>query len=220
MDAASDWLVRDGQYALDFDGSNDRVDTSFLIPSTDFTFAIWYNVSSLAELTFNRPCGDTNALTGQSGVSVIINLFGGGDIYVVVRQGANVNSGDLRGGTVAVGVWQHVVVTMSSVAGVTLWADGKVAASNSTYKFITQTGGGWKIGADAIQGKFAGLIADNTVWNRVLNRGEIDVLYKLGRGGMYKPRSRRRSVFLGPSFNAAWARGSNQFIQPSLIGVA
>ena len=199
MDAATDWVVQDGQYALDFDGLNDRVDTGFLIPATDFTVSVWYNTSSLAETVFNRPCGDSDTATGLTGIGIVLNLFGGGDVYVVARQGANVGTGDTRGGAVAVGRWQHVAVTMDSVFGLALWVDGRIVSANSAHKFITPTSAGWKIGADATQSKFSGFIAENTVWNRVLSGGEIDLLYAIKMGGMFTPRRRRRAYSFGPT---------------------
>jgi hypothetical protein len=62
------------------------------------------------------------------------------------------------------------------------------------------------------------MIDDVMIYNRALSFSEVKLL-ALSRGIAYAPR-RRRKAYFGQQFNAAWARGSNQFIQPSLIGVA
>ena len=74
-------------------------------------------------------------------------------------------------------------------------------------------------GTDGTAEYFASTCFEIRMYNRVLSANEIKSL-SIAPGIAYTPRRRRFYSLAGPTFNAAWARGANQFIQPSLIGVA
>ena len=212
MDAATDWVVDGGRYALDFDGTNDFVDLSLncskLASFLGLTMSFWgVRRVSLANLHFGAevtgttyldiwPAGATDFVYFQIAPNFLgfrSNLTTWAQYAMRWRPGTI--QGFINGVLVASGTGPSTLPTVN--------ANIQIGA----YRFGAQT-------------QFAnGLSDDAAIWSRWLSDAEMSLSYKIGRGGMYTPR-RRRKAYFGQQFNAAWARGANQFIQPSLIGVA
>ena len=212
LTAADGWTIQGGVYSVQGGSSaGPRVDSSYLIPATNFTYDVWCRPT--ASDANSRPCGDASATVGTAGTAIIAGIVSG--YYVVARNGANNGAGDLYGGTRLLNTWQHVVVSFHSVSGASLFVDGIRVATNSIRTQITPYNRGWTLLADdSVQSFFAGQVASSFVWDRVLPQNEIAEIYQIGPGGMYTRRRRRRAYSFRPSFQAAWARGSNVLLQP------
>lgn len=135
MDAASDWVVSGGKYALDFDGSNDYVS---LAPSIAGLFKVtvsvwfyWYayatNDDLLMEYTPNTNLG------GNRGF--IINPNNGSAFSILVTSGGS----PYNGGTIprpAAAAWHHLCVlfdrTLGTANNVSAWVDGQEVTVTQT----------------------------------------------------------------------------------------
>jgi len=214
MDAGTDWVVDDGKYAIDFDGINDSVKCGS-INTRVISVAAWvYRVSGAVSPVFVSKRSNT-----EYSWELGCNATNGQALFRV-----NDNGNNASGGLVPVGAWTHVCGTYDRDV-IRVFVNGVLAAQSFAYTAeITQSSVGIAIGA---RSNFSGaeaysaiLMDDVRVYDRVLARNENRLL-AASRGIAYTPRRRLKACSVaGPSFNAAWARGSNQFIQPSLIGVA
>jgi hypothetical protein len=117
--------------------------------------------------------------------------------------------------------WHHYAVTWAADNACSFYRDGVFISST------TRTAGG-SVGAEWAFGNLIGVGAGVSIngilgefrkYRRILSASEIKTLSQ-SVAIAYTPRRKRRIYSLAPSFNAAWARGSNQFIHPSMIGVA
>jgi hypothetical protein len=227
MDAATDWVVDGGRYSLDFDASNDFADlgsSQFLTVGQPYTLSWWEKITSSANTYQSR-----FSLSAGGNVRLLVLRTKDAVQYSPLAFGyapANNHTSVITAPTVvaSVGIWNHFVIGSQSfgitaanlcvVSGVSLPLTFKVPGFTS----IQRNGIGW----DGVDNGSECLIDDVRLYGRQLSVEEAKLLYfgGLGRGIAYTPRRKRRIYSLGPSFNAAWARGSNQFIQPSMIGVA
>jgi hypothetical protein len=200
MDAATDWVIDGGKYALDFDGSNDHVlITGARLPTvgnaSTITASTWFRISSLPsgrrELT-----ATPSIVSGNFGMQLELDAgklkiradTGGVAIYEFADS-ANSPTGEW---VHAVGVWNGVSKTASLYKnGVFV---GSVSYAASTATNVTSTR--WTLGSleyeNVLYFYFPGLIAESITFNRVLSANEIRNLYNLGRGGMLERRRRRR----------------------------
>jgi len=212
MDAATDWVVDGGKYALDFDGVNDYVNIGDLTAFNRSTYSVsmWFKSFSAS------PTATPIFWIGNSGnvpdLVIFPNRNGTIQIYIPDQI---VNAGIAHGG-----VWNHVVIVRSGASG-GLYVNGVLVANitsigNSLLQPVFYIGG-FPLGSTYHNG----MADDVRAFNRILTLADAQFYYAggYGRGIAYTPR-RRRKAYFGQQFNAAWARGSNQFIQPSLIGVA
>jgi hypothetical protein len=180
MDPPTDWVVDGGQYALDFDGTNDYVQTGSV-----FSVA---NAVTLSAWIYRNNDGNHVFFDKGNTINNFILFCGGGGLRL---RGAS--STELVGTYSTTGRWSHVVGTISGTTG-TVYAEGvqlatgTVAAVGNTADVLTlgrytTAGGGYS---------FNGRMSDAAVWNRSLTPNEIRRLYQLGRGGMLERRRRRR----------------------------
>jgi hypothetical protein len=194
MDNATDWAINGGQYALDFDGSNDEVTTPAIMPAVA--------ARSMSAWVLTRNVTGSQWFFGSgflaNNAAFIVGVQAGA--WAVTQYGAVVF---VTGA--AANVWAHIVVVNAGTQW-TIYANGIPVTGTMTTTlaahpvFLGSYGGG---------GYWNGQIADVAIWQRALTAGEIMQLYQLGRGGMYQ-RRRRRAIYLPQDgFQAAWARGSN-----------
>ena len=194
MDNATDWVIDGGQYALNFDGSNNRIDVGAIQLGTRKTISCW----------IKRNGTETAVLfsVGQNIVPAgyIIGLIGS-DIY-------NNNSGVFYSsafGGLAVGRWEFLAIATDG-ANYTVYVNGvQKGTMQDAGANLLRNIGSYETGTFP----FSGRLDDIAIWNRRLTASEIRQLYQLGRGGMYQ-RRRRRAIYLPQAgFQAAWTRGSN-----------
>jgi hypothetical protein len=209
MDAATDWVIDGGRYALDFDGSNDFVDVTpgmFLV-SSSYTISMWIKRDGFVQYA--------NILTRGTGNSDDIEIYHSTVNLMVVLHNRD------NGGTLGLLffppppnlTWTHMLITYSS-----LRASGATNRWQVFYNGVLQTsvsgqGTGepplsvntrWQIGttqstAFGATKHYKGQLDDLIIWDRVLGNAEGRQLYQIGRGGMLTPRRRRRAYFAGVS---------------------
>jgi hypothetical protein len=228
MDAATDWAVRGGRYALDFDGTNDHVlITDARLPtlgvSAVFSASVWLYLATLP--SGRREIMPTPAInSGQFGAQLEID---GGRLRIRADNGGVASYSFIDALQVTEGQWVHVGGTWNGPERIaTLYKNGK-AIGTANYAAnvaseVSQTR--WLFGAlqfgASVFFYLQGAIAEAILYGSLLSPNTMAKLHSIGPSVIFSPRHRRFYSFAGPTFNAAWARGSNQFIQPSLIGVA
>lgn len=213
MDAATDWVVDGGQYALDFDGVNDFVvaGASGYLGLNVLTVSCWIRATG-AQGNFKAVVGN---YLNASWASWAINTHTYGDqrLKFYIYNGSSDFLVELTGAMN--GDWRLLVgvATTSNVFG---YVDGRLTGTNTRSGTIAYNSATAKFEIGAYDNSlwWAGRVSDVFVWSRALSANEIRELWEIGRGGMYTPRRRRRAYSFGPSFLAAWARGSNVILQP------
>ena len=225
MDAATDWVVDGGQYALDFDGVNDYVSASnaqTFASGTQLTASIWVkrNAAGVFYELINKFLSTVTAnedgwlVRWDSGNKLLFTVANSGSYGQYQATNANTST-----------AWNHVAAVheFGSTAKTAIYLNGVAIAASWT------TGGTQVPDSDATSspitlaalqyqgGPFnflAGQMDDVAVFNRILTPGEVLQLYLLGRGGMYERRRRtpRRVAVEQAGFKAYWARRQNQII--------
>jgi subtilisin family serine protease len=165
-----------GDYALEFDGSNDCVDTADFDLPDDFSVAMWLNPSS----TDNGQCFIGKNADSPDNIFVLGFWNGGYSVYI---REEHYYSGVKTTG------WQHVAVVVkkasSSSSDVTVYKDGVVLWSHT----LNAVGGNmlgkpWTIGQEwdgsSRTDFFGGVIDDVRIYNRALTEEEINHLYLMG----------------------------------------
>ena len=226
MDAATDWVVDGGQYGLDFDNANDFINLPSLTLNQSRPVSIrWFEkVASTAGTFQSRFILKT---TGTRGLVVFRSTATG---YLSLAVNGK-NTGDyarfVTAPTIAasVGVWREWVLVNTATVGSSgapwrLWVDGIEHAAILDGAAGNFGNANCRIGLDGLGDDPANCAMDDiTIWDRSLTEAEVLQLRQLGRGGMYQRRRRTTRYFTtGPTFQAAWARGSNVILQP--CGVA
>jgi hypothetical protein len=184
MDAATDWVIDSGQYALDFDGSNDYTtgtDRGLPDGNKPRTVSAWFKTSTKKAYS----------VIFQYGTNTTAQLFwmglGSGGWVVVTQFGSAIfTSGDR-----ADGKWHHLTVTQL-LNTYNIFIDGASIATGTMTTALVLSGQ-HSIGSNnGASDYFNGQIDDAIVWSRALTPNEIIRLYQLGRGGMLERRRRRR----------------------------
>ncbi len=205
MDPQTDWVRCQGRYALDFDGSNDKVQTLLPVLSGtgDFEIAAWVYPTSFAKYS---PLGGNYGAGNLTGVQMVLNITTGA-LGVFVASGATFFGSIL----LSLNTWAFVsVCRKNGVAEVFVnGLSGGTAARSASIG----TSRNWSIGQgpDYTGEEFAGLIAEQRVYSRALSAGERARLRS--RSGIafdLAPRKRSR-VFTG-GFKAAWAARKAQIL--------
>jgi hypothetical protein len=217
MDAATDWVVDRGRYALDFDGSDDSaIASSATLSGNSFSVSCWLSLRSVAARQ-----GIFSA--GVIGNGIYVDVLTSGVIRAAIEFSGGFAFRD-SSAALAQNSLQHVCVSWAGTA-VSVYINGfdLTTGGITSGSFTSATISGARIangfGTSPYGGPCNCLVFSADMFEKPLARNEVSDLYFAGVGGMYLPRRRRRIYSLGPSFNAAWARGSNVILQPS-VGVA
>jgi hypothetical protein len=202
MDAATDWVVDGGRYALDFDGSNDHVSISsgafFPSGSTPRSMSIWFKITSDGNYSI-AGYGSNNSgrrfnffrSTNLIGTNVIgIEITNSWTLFPFVNDSRwHMLTAVYPGGTLNATL--HYLdgspQTATAVTGGTNTLD-----TATTFGSIAQLPGSTSF-------SYSGRLDDFIIWTRTLSASEIAQLYQIGRGGILTPRRRRRSYFAGVS---------------------
>lgn len=182
--AASGWAASSGRHALAYPGTATAdvqlPSTLYPIKNGDWSFATWFNATSLAGfpgLFFN----DTTGLVYNSAWYIIV-----GD---ATTKGGPASS---------TGVWTHIAVTKT--------ASRQQCVINGIDVTTNRSDSGWgttgvrALGRGYSSGRWSGLMDDVFMWNREISINECRLLASR-RGIAYDLAARRRSVSTGPSFN-------------------
>lgn len=229
----NDWIMsrvscRSGR-VLDFDGTNDHVNilSNQKISGLDsLTVSAWVKISALpAAAQGNRMWIFTKLDASNAEWELSVNPFNNSVVpygrFAFTSYNLAGTSSRLRGSLTApqVGFWYHVAVTQiertaspniyvqGSLDNGALGAIGTPVAGSGTAPIQL---GRRANGSDVL---FNGQIAEAAIWNRALNPGEIQELYRLGPG-WYQPQLPRRIPYSEQQagFKAYWARRQSQLI--------
>ena len=202
MDPPTDWVIDGGQYALDFDGTNDFVDTT----QGNYALANSYAISAWVYRTAN-PSASIESLANSYRVSG--GLVSGFDLRM--RTDAGVQKIGLVGGNGTTGEtgtdinytwtlnqWTHILFTRFAGAN-RFYANGVDSGTPTLASDLTgSTAKALRFGSFGLFGTsdlgryFAGRVAEIVIHNRGLSPNDAARLYNLGRGGMLERRRRRR----------------------------
>ena len=202
MDPPTDWVVSDGQYALDFDGANDEVacgNIRELDQAIWFAISVWYRAANVTQ---------TGGLLKQWDAARGVYVFTSGT--TLIFQIGFLSNRLQASAALTANQWDHFVC-VAGTNRMEIHRNGiLIASKDSQPEPISSHGQPWNFCNNVGGTSFvAGRIDDTAVWNRRLSSNEIRQLYQLGRGGMYQ-RRRRRAIYLPQAgFQSAWARGSN-----------
>ena len=211
MDAATDWVVDGGQYALDFDGTDDHIPTR-VVPgiTSHVTFSVWFksrDVSSVKAIL-----SDCNS----AGASINFHMeTQSSKLYIL--WGANPYFRPGGATTLVTDRLYHAVITRSGSSGnwrARMYLDGK-NDYDSTTSINPGTSNILTLGRagefNALYGNLS-VLDDVIVWNRELQPNEVARLYQLGRGGMLERRRRRRVYTEQAGFRAHYRPQRAQLI--------
>lgn len=193
MDAATDWVVDGGQYALDLDGVNDCVvignQPSIAGAFQRLTKSIWVRVRDTSALKYLFADFNSNGTISRLSISH----------DTVFRAFQNTATSLASSTTITTGEWYMVTVARNDGTGasntgtISLYVDGRLEAS-TTYSYISPVlqASGEQLGrSNATFGDYLNAqIAEAQIWSRTLSANEIWQLYLLGRGGMFERRRR------------------------------
>lgn len=159
-------------YVLDFDGSNDRITTSTVVPYTaEYTVTAWVKTAG----------SGTIFCWGSTTVSNFTYLQRFGTVLRFQAGTNNLNKTTLDGGTITANVWTHVAAVRKSDNTVTTYIDGiQVATQAVPVAHFTTSPTDTSIGLGLINGLYqtglAGQIGELTVWNVAKTATEIGTL--------------------------------------------
>jgi hypothetical protein len=227
MDAATDWVINGGQYALDLDGTNDNIVTGAArpySPGTEYAVGAWvYNRSLPSSGGFaSLLCSYDVVSSNIFGIDFRLrNDAGTQRLGFIMADGTASGGGADVAYTLATNTWVHLIASRQG-GTLTVYANGvsvfTVSGSKgivgSATKALTIGGFGFYTPTSSDLGRNVnGLMDDVVLWQRGLDAASIRTLYNLGRGGMLERRRRRRvAVEQGAAFKAYWARRQNQII--------
>ena len=198
MDAATDWVINGGQYALDFDAVDDYVTASSLSDfATDCAWSAWGYVYA-----------------GDTGFDVMLlrttTVFGGSarnGVSLIMRDGFS-GASDNVAAEITIGTTRYRAASNSGISRETWTMVTGVRRAGTLYLYVNgvrQTATALYSGTITNEAATSfGKVPDYTptacrsrgddwiVWNRGLTDNEVARLYNLGRGGMLERRRRRR----------------------------
>jgi hypothetical protein len=198
MDAATDWVISGGQYALDFDATDDYVDIGtrqYLSSGSAATVAWWERVTSSGLGYYSR----FRLATGARDMAVLRtdNNSYRGIATFNVSAGASKNFVSAPSVANSVGIWRHLALVMRAGPDATANADWSLIVDGVEYA-ATNGGAGSiangnnRIGWDSADAGANCQIAELAIYSRALGVNECQRLYQLGRGGILERRRRRR----------------------------
>jgi hypothetical protein len=212
MDPASDWVVSGGKLALDFDASNDYVETgrtsgireeatvsAWLNPVTVATYQVIVAEDPVVSFLSRNWLFGFGATSGQ-----LLSLEFVGNSVSVFNSASDLLAGS----------WQHVAWRRSR-QGVQFFINGRQSGSTSTYPGSLNTNATpTTIGRRLVPTDpqyLGGQLDDIRIYNRALTAGEVRQLWQIGRGNM-PLRRRRRYTEQAAGFRAYWARNNSRLI--------
>jgi hypothetical protein len=210
MDAATDWVVDGGQYALDFDGSNDFVSVNIVPIAGACSIAFWFKPSSVAGGARSL-FSDTTA--GGLAQSLQVELGRTNNRLGALWTNALIltNASDLSANQI-----YHVVFIRKGYTGswtAEFYVDGK-ADGSATTALNPASAGAFSIGRPGgFSGQYyGGEIFELTAWNRAISLNEAKAIYDLRIGGMLQRRRRRRVYTKQAGFRGYYATQRAQLI--------
>jgi hypothetical protein len=161
-----------GEWALEFDGSNDYVDTgSDVVGTGDITVAVWLSAQSAGEGNYGRLFGNGEFYPYVNGA------LGSSAVYITSNDRTN-SAGSFA---LTQNTWQFMIITRTSSGVVYCYIDG-VQDAGTTSSGAPQSGGNFYIGeGNDLHFNFDGYIDDMRVYSRILSLAEIQAIYNASR---------------------------------------
>jgi len=177
MDAATDWVLDDGKYALDFDGENDYVE----IPHGP-EFAAFSSISISCWLYH----------TGDDGYIISKNTDGLQGPAIFIETGNRIaprSSGfsNSDNNVLTLNSWNHILCVWNG-STVEAWINGALVTwVSSNSQAVINTTDPWRIGTrpsgSTARHFLNAKIDDLRIWNVALDATDTAALYAAGRGG-------------------------------------
>lgn len=202
MDPATDWVVTEKGWAIDFDGFNDRILFDRDIVASRLAATL------MTRVRFSSTSRAADRLWSNSGTDSESYIQMMGDLnrwQVETDTAANIL---LSEPGIPDTDW-HTACFVFRDSHVLYYLDG-VAIDDDAGMTDDITFN--RIGMEGST-TFSGLLADFGFWNRALAPSEIKLLYDVPHAiTMLRPMAYPLGVEAGPSFNPAWAEGLNTYI--------
>lgn len=207
MDPATAWVVSSGQYALDFDATNDYVDCGDIAAidgAAQLSVSAWINQTALtankafvAKWLYDTQ-GNFALQTQQAQAPGNIKLF----IATSLTDAGSGYGEETTDARHTAGQWDHIAFNFVGGVGAQIFVNGVACAQSRTGAppaTLTATGTASLVLGDfrGLVRNFNGQIDDVAIYDRVLPSGSILTLSRRRRIA-YEPAS-RRSVFAGSS---------------------
>ena len=201
--------------AFSFDGVDDYITTSSSFPApgpNQFSLSLWFRTSST---TGGKLIGAGRSQIGESkNYDRHIYMNNTGQLYFGVFQDDQYPNGHKLINTTAAfndNQWHHVVATLSP-AGIKLYVDGVLRASNTTTTYGENYGGFWRMGYDGLFGwpsapsnlYFSGTLDDVSIYNRELTQSEVSQLQTVNVGPYCQGQNVQLKAVTVPGGTYAW----------------
>jgi hypothetical protein len=222
MDAGTDWVVSNGNIALDFDGTDDFVDLGgSQIPLAGLqriSFSAWVYVTSLSNriMPIGRYVNNTSLGANRRGDGFFtVNYTTPGQVYLGI-QAATAGGTDYieyySTQTITANAWNHIAAAVfingNSSSG-NIWINGKLATTNIVYSGTPPTSYPSNVATGIytinrfIPGSgtpvyLGGRVDDVRLYNRNLTSSEVQLLASK-RGIGLQPRPKQFTYYQFPS---------------------
>jgi len=197
MDAATDWVVDDGRYVLDFDGSDDYVACGTLpslAGSNSFSVSGWVKINAVVA-NAGIVSFDSGGVGGLEGWH--FRTLASGAIRWIVYSGGGGNFRGADSPVLNLNQWYFFCGDFSS-SGAILTVNETVYPQSLTLGAFPSTTGQFPLWLARYGATYGNIRLDDVkIWRRQLVASEKGLLYVIGRGGMLTPRRRRRAYFAG-----------------------
>ena len=196
MDPATDWVVDNGAYCFDLDGSDDYVAIDNLrYPSGNQVFSISYWIKyTTSQASYRLPIGlGTDAVGGNQAYFIYRNPS---TTYLVAEFGSGTGAANSTS-ALALGEWVHLCGTYDGASNRLYRAGLQIASAAYSSANITGSrlwlGAVYRVGDNAIVYQTACQMDDVRLYRRVLHPSEVRLLARR-RGIAFTPRARRLAV--------------------------
>ena len=174
------WVAGKRGEAVSFDGVDDLIGWgSYTTESTTYTVAVWYKSDSngATQIIFSR--GDSDLCFYNPAFRTSAD-----GLTLTVAESGCAGAGIIGNYSIAIGVWNHIVLTRSTNTAI-LYLNGQLQTTDNAQPVVGTGAGRIRAGAQFStatgNGFFAkGTIDDVRIYNRALTQTEIKAIYMSG----------------------------------------
>lgn len=159
--------------AYTFNGTNSQINIPRFMNGNVFSISAWIKTSSATNQII---------VTGSAGGAISLRVDAAGTVSLMKLAGITVGTSS---GTVANGVFNHVVVTYDAAGVYTFYINGAVSGTGTNVQTFVFSGTNDGIGSNGGGTSFNGQIDEVGIWTRALNATDISFLYAAGAGLTY-----------------------------------
>jgi len=171
---ASDWVISDGRYWLDFDGSDDAGTVTVDVDMNGFTVSIWIVYDAAASTS-------GHVVDFNQGTSRLVARVGSNDWFIRDASSNTIGSVTMFRDDGVIN--QHAVTILGTTA--IGYKNGLQNSTGSNGAYVSPTINNLKIGLNG-GNKFAGLLDEILIWDRALTDAEHYEIFRIGRGGIFQ----------------------------------